>query len=100
MDKDFVTADEIYKRAWLQRNKDLIEKWNLMKKSIQNKIEIASEEGEYETVIPVARLCRGRDYDFVDFVVKKLRKAGYEVISKEFSPMAAIRISWERGDFY
>lgn len=100
MDKDFMTAEEMYNQINQAKHNEIAAfstRWNVAKLIIRDNLVFAARKGKYETDVISIRPCGETDYCFIDFVVDKLEKAGYEVTTRESGVFIRIHVSCERG---
>lgn len=95
MDKDFMTAEEMYNQAKQNEKAAFSTRWNVVKLTIRDTLAFAARKGRYETDVASIRTCGETDYCFIDFIVDKLKKAGYEVTTRESGFFTNIHVSCE-----
>lgn len=96
MDKDFMTAEEMYNQIKQNEKAAFSTRWNVVKLTIRDALVCAASKGKYETDVASIRIYGETDRCFVDFIIDKLKKAGYEVTTRDSGPFTRIRVSCER----
>lgn len=96
MDNDFMTAEEMYNQAKQNEKVTFLESWNKAKLTIRDALAYAASKGRYEADVFSIRICEEAKRCFVDFIVDKLKEAGYEVTTRESGPFTKIHVSCER----
>lgn len=96
MNKDFMTAEEMYNQAKQNEKAAFSARWDAVKLTIRDALICAAISGKYEADVVSISIDEEQDFRFVDFIVDKLEKAGYEVTTRVSRFLAKIHISCER----
>lgn len=98
MDKDFMTAEEMYNQAKQNENAAFSTRWNVVKLTIRDALVCAASKGKYETDVASIRIYGKTDHCFVEFIIDKLKKAGYEVTTRDSGSFTMIHVNCERRE--